>query len=75
MIADNMPRDPDEGEAGTFSEELWSRQSASTKVKKNTYLKYSKLSALQVTHSGFCDKNLKVLEADLEVSESFVQFQ
>lgn len=51
VIADNMPRDPDEGEEGIFSEELWSRQSsASNKKKKKKKASYSIFLTLQVTN-------------------------
>ena len=49
VIADNMPRDPDEGEEGIFSEELWSRESSASNKRKEQAVAYFQLYKSQIT--------------------------
>lgn len=41
VIADSMPRDPDEGEEGIFSEEFWSRESSASNKRKKKQVKHN----------------------------------
>lgn len=61
VIADSMPRDPDEGEEGIFSEELWSRESSASNKRKKAA--YSIISTLQVTNYSKLVSVTKILKS------------
>lgn len=60
VIADSMPRDPDEGEEGIFSEELWSRESSASNKRKKAG--YCIISTLQVTNYSKLVSVTKILK-------------
>lgn len=49
VIADNMPRDPDDGEEGIFSEHLWSRESSASNKRKKQATAYFQCYKPQIT--------------------------
>lgn len=77
VIADNIPRDPDEGEEGIFSEELWSRESSASNNNKKR-ASYSFLSPLKVKNYSKLDLVIKILKfvncVNLAVSTSVKDF-
>lgn len=59
VIADSMPRDPDEGEEGIFSEELWAKESSASNKRKQAG--YSIISTLQVKNYSKLVYVIKIL--------------